>query len=183
MSNLWFQDGIAISILQGDITSQQVDAIVNAANPMLQHGGGLAGMISRRGGLVIDQESAAWIAKYGSVSHSNPAYTHGGDLPCKYVIHAVGPIWGDGDEMEKLGTCTTACLNLAAKLGLSSIAFPAISTGIYCVPYVIAAQGMFNAILDYCRTHPGGQVKEIRLVLYEKKALEIFLDEKAKLSI
>jgi O-acetyl-ADP-ribose deacetylase (regulator of RNase III) len=84
--------------------------------------------------------------------------------------------------MEKLGTCTTACLNLAVKLCLFSIAFPAISTGIYCVPYAIAAQGMFNAILTYCRTHPGGQINEIRLVLYEKQAMEIFLGEKARLT-
>ncbi len=177
MSNEWFRDGVAISILQGDITSQNVDAIVNAANAMLQHGGGLAGMISRRGGPVIDRESAAWIAKYGSVSHSNPAYTHAGSLPCKYVIHAVGPIWGDGEEVKKLGECTTACLTLAEKLGLSSIAFPAISTGIYCVPYIIAAQGMLGAVLAYCHSNPGGQINEIRLVLYEEQAMEIFLNE------
>jgi O-acetyl-ADP-ribose deacetylase (regulator of RNase III) len=149
---------------------------------MLQHGGGLAGMISRRGGSVIDRESTAWIAKYGSVSHTNPAYTHAGSLPCKYVIHAVGPIWGDGEEVEKLGTCTTACLTLAEKLGLSSIAFPAISTGIYCVPYIVAAQGMLGAVLEYCRSHPGGQINEIRFVLYEEQARDIFLNEIANLT-
>jgi O-acetyl-ADP-ribose deacetylase len=182
VNNSWMVDEIIINILQGDLTSQKVDAIVNAANAMLDHGGGLAGMISRRGGKVIDQESAAWIAKFGSVSHSNPAYTHGGNLPCKYVIHAVGPIWGDGEEREKLGTCTTSCLHLAEKLGLSSIAFPAISTGIYCVPYLDAAEGMLGAILAYCHSNPDGLIKEIRILLYEDLALDVFCNVMNRLS-
>jgi O-acetyl-ADP-ribose deacetylase (regulator of RNase III) len=179
----YLENGVGLDIRQGDITSQEVDAIVNAANPMLQHGGGLAGMISRRGGAVIDWESAAWIAKYGSVSHSNPAYTHAGELSCKYVIHAVGPVWGDGDELEKLGVCTTACLHLAEKLELSSIAFPAISTGIYHVPYAVAAEGMLKAIFTYGQILPAGGIKEIRLVLYENPALEVFLETQRRLTI
>jgi O-acetyl-ADP-ribose deacetylase (regulator of RNase III) len=170
-------DRVEISILQGDITSQKVDAIVNAANAMLQHGGGLAGVISRRGGPVIERESATWIAKYGSISHSNPAYTHSGSLPCKYVIHAVGPIWGDGEEVEKLGICTNACLTLAEKLDLHSIAFPAISTGIYLVPLEIAAEGMLEAVKLYAQTPGKAKIIDIRIILYDFPALQVFLEQ------
>ncbi len=172
----WMEADTSLDILQGDLTFQKTDAIVNAANVMLTQGGGLAGEITRRGGDVIRRESAAWIAKYGSVSHSNPAYTHAGNLPCKYIIHAVGPVWGDGEEKKKLGICTTASLHLAEKLDLTSIAFPAISTGIYGVPYYIAAEGMLEAILAHFHTQPAGKIKEIRVVLYSKHALDAFLD-------
>ena len=89
-----FPTGQTIQIVQGDITTEQVDAIVNAANEHLQHGGGVAWAISKKGGPEIQQESDAWIRQHGIVSHSRPAWTSGGLLPAKYVIHAVGPMWG-----------------------------------------------------------------------------------------
>jgi O-acetyl-ADP-ribose deacetylase (regulator of RNase III) len=174
LSNYSLNGTVKLDIHQGDLTEEVVDAIVNAANSMLMHDGGLAMRIADRGGEVIRTESAAWISEFGSVSHSNPAYTHAGDLPCKYVIHAVGPFWGDGDEMEKLGVCTTSCLALAAKLGQHSIAFPAISTGIYNVPLEVAAEGMINAFQGYAKVHPEGPVLDIRLVLYDNLALQKF---------
>jgi O-acetyl-ADP-ribose deacetylase len=182
MKDSWVMNGIRLIIQEGDITSQVVDAIVNAANPMLDHGGGLAGMISRKGGWIITTESLEWIKKYGSVSHSNPAYTHGGILPCKYVIHAVGPVWGDGEEKEKLGICTGACLALAEKLGLVSIAFPAISTGIYNVPMEVAAEGMLGAIQEYMQEKRERKLKEIRMVLYGRHAQDVFLITQANLT-
>ena len=91
-----------IQLVQGDITEEDVDAIVNAANEHLQHGGGVAGTISKKGGRIIQKESDDWVQKHGPVSHSHPAWTSGGLLPAKYVIHAVGPVWGDGDEDNKL---------------------------------------------------------------------------------
>ena len=87
-----FSGGQQLHLVQGDITQEEVGAIVNAANLHLQHGGGVAGIISRRGGPQIQQESDAWVREHGPVSHAKPAYTSGGDLPCRYVIHAVGPI-------------------------------------------------------------------------------------------
>src|SRR5215813_13905727 len=91
-----------IQIVQGDITIEEVDAVVNAANEHLQHGGGVAWAISRKGGSAIQKESNDWIRQHGTVSHAYPAWTSGGRLPAKYVIHAVGPVWGDGDEDHKL---------------------------------------------------------------------------------
>ncbi len=97
--------GQSLQIVQGDITTEEVDAIVNAANEYLQHGGGVAWAIVKRGGDVIQDESDKWIKQHGPVSHAHPAWTSGGALPAKYIIHAVGPIWGDGDEDKKLADC------------------------------------------------------------------------------
>jgi O-acetyl-ADP-ribose deacetylase (regulator of RNase III) len=131
MSNLLTEKilptGQSLQIAQGDITLEKVDAIVNAANEHLQHGGGVAWSIVRRGGDVIQDESDAWIAKHGLVPHSHPAWTSGGSLSARYVIHAVGPVWGDGDEDTKLAAAVTGSMQVADELGLSSIAFPASS--------------------------------------------------------
>jgi O-acetyl-ADP-ribose deacetylase (regulator of RNase III) len=109
--------GQTLEIAQGDITLENVDAIVNAANEHLQHAGGVAWSIVRRGGDGIQDESDAWIKKHGLVSHSHPAWTSGGQLPARYVIHAVGPVWGDGDEDAKLAAAVTGSLRVADELG------------------------------------------------------------------
>lgn len=166
--------GQALQIAQGDITLEEVDAIVNAANEHLQHGGGVAWSIVRRGGDVIQDESDAWIAKHGLVSHSRPAWTSGGSLPAKYVIHAVGPVWGDGDEDAKLAASVTGSLRVADELGLASIAFPAISTGIFGFPKDRAAGIMLNSIKSYLEKETS-KLKIIRLVLFDNATIEAFL--------
>src|SRR5215216_4100093 len=117
-----------IQIVQGDITVEEVDAIVNAANEHLQHGGGVARTIAKQGGPTIQRESDEWIRQYGLVTYSHPAWTSGGHLPAKYVIHAVGPVWGDGDEDRKLAEAVTGSLRVADELNCASIAMPAIAT-------------------------------------------------------
>src|SRR5512136_2072054 len=101
--------GQIIQIVEGDITIEAVDAIVNAANEHLQHGGGVAWAISKKGGSAIQKESNEWIRQHGIVSHAHPAWTLGGLLPAKYVIHAVGPVWINGrdDEDSKLESAIT----------------------------------------------------------------------------
>ena len=141
--------GQTLQIVQGDITTEEVDAIVNAANEYLQHGGGVAWAIVRRGGDVIQQESDKWIKQHGPVSHTHPAWTSGGALPAKYIIHAVGPVWGDGDEDNKLADAVTGSLRVADELKLSSIAMPAISTGIFGFPKDRAAGIIFTTIEKY----------------------------------
>ena len=126
--------GQILKIVQGDITVEEVDAIVNAANEHLQHGGGVAWAISKRGGPTIQQESDEWIRTKGTVSHAHPAWTSGGLLPAKYVIHAVGPAWGGGDEDVNLAVSVSRSLHVADELVIKSIAFPAISTGIFGFP-------------------------------------------------
>ena len=138
--------GRTLQIVRGDLTEEQVDAIVNAANAQLQHGGGVAGAISRRGGPQIQEESNTWVRRFGPVPHARPAHTHAGKLPCRYVIHAVGPVWGSGDEDAKLAAAVQGSLQVAGQLGLISIAMPAISTGIFGFPVERAARVMLQAV-------------------------------------
>ena len=164
-----------IQIVQGDITAEEVDAIVNAANEHLQHGGGVAWAISKRGGPTIQQESDEWIQTKGTVSHAHPAWTSGGLLPAKYVIHAVGPVWGDGNEDVKLSAAVTGSLRVADELGLKSVAFPAISTGIFGFPKERAAKVIFEAIETYFEETTSTGLKIIKLVLFDQPTVDAFI--------
>jgi O-acetyl-ADP-ribose deacetylase (regulator of RNase III) len=167
----------SIEILQGDLTEQKVDAIVNAANSQLMHGGGVAAAIVRRGGPIIQTESDAWVNKYGLVTHANPAHTQGGDLPCKVVIHAVGPMWGSGDEEAKLSTAISSSMKLAEQLGLTSIALPPISTGIFGFPKEKAARVIIQTIQEFFLNKPGSPLSLVRLVIIDTLTFNIFLAE------
>ena len=178
--NVVLKEGIVseehrVQIVQGDLTQENVDAIVNAANAHLAHGGGVAGLISRKGGPRIQQESDAWVSQHGPVQYAEPAYTTAGNLPCRYVIHAVGPVWGEGEEDAKLDAAVTGSLRLAEKLGLKSIALPAISTGIFGYPVERAAGVILRAIRTYFTQNPGSGVKLVRVVLYDQAAAEAFV--------
>ncbi len=162
-----FPTGQRIEITTGDITQEKVDAIVNAANARLQHGGGVAAAISHQGGPIIQQESDEWVRRQGPIDHGQPAYTSAGNLLATYVIHAVGPIWGEGNEDEKLAAAIQGCLELAERLGIRSIAFPAISTGIFGFPKQRAAHIFFHIIQDYLHAHPNAHLALIRLTLFD----------------
>ena len=170
-----FPSGQEFQIVQGDITQEQVDAIVNAANSRLQHGGGVAGLIVSRGGQRIQRESNAWVREHGPVSHAEPAYTAAGRLPCKYVIHAVGPIWGEGDEDAKLAAAVRGSLKLADELNLASISFPAISTGIFGFPKERAAQIISETIDKYFNGQPESGLTQVRLALFDQTTVDVFL--------
>ena len=167
--------GQIIQIVQGDITIEEVDAIVNAANEHLQHGGGVAWAISKHGGAVIQQESDEWIRVHGTISHAHPAWTSGGLLPAKTVIHAVGPVWGEGKEDEKLSSAVTGSLRVADELELKSIAFPAISTGIFGFPKERAAKIILEAIEAYFDEKTAAGIEIIKLVLFDQATVEVFL--------
>jgi O-acetyl-ADP-ribose deacetylase (regulator of RNase III) len=173
--------GQILQIVQGDLTAETTDAIVNAANEHLAHGGGVAWTIVRRGGEIIQQESDEWIRKHGTVSHARPAWTSSGNLPAKYVIHAVGPVWGDperaqgvGNEDEKLAAAVNGSLEVADELKCSSISLPAISTGIFGFPKERAADIIFSAIERYFLQHESG-IKLIRVVLFDDSTLQAFM--------
>ena len=170
-----FSTGQTLQIVQGDITIEDVDAIVNAANEHLQHGGGVAWAIVRRGGDVIQEESDKWIQQHGLVSHAHPAWTSGGALPAKYIIHAVGPVWGDGDEDNKLADAITGSLKVADELKCSSIAMPAISTGIFGFPKERAAGIIFKTIEEYFIKNKSG-LKVIRIILFDQTTVDIFTE-------
>lgn len=169
-----FPSGQILRLHQGDITEEETDAIVNAANAQLIHGGGVAGVISRRGGPEIQAQSSAWIRKHGPVSHDRPAITSAGKLPCRYVIHAVGPVWGEGDEDSKLSAAVIGALNLAAERELGSIALPAISTGIFGFPKDRAAGVILDAVDAFCAQGQGSAVVDIRITLFDQPTVDAF---------
>jgi O-acetyl-ADP-ribose deacetylase (regulator of RNase III) len=166
-----------LEILQSDLTEQKVDAIVNAANSQLMHGGGVAAAIVRRGGPIIQTESDAWVKKMGAVAHANPAYTQAGNLPCKMVIHTVGPMWGSGDEEAKLSTAITSSMELAEQLGLTSIALPPISTGIFGFPKEKAARVFMQTIQEFFLNKPNSSLGLVRLVIIDSLTFNIFFTE------
>jgi O-acetyl-ADP-ribose deacetylase len=164
-----------IQIVQGDLTEENVDAIVNAANSHLQHGGGVAGAILRSGGPEIQAESNAWVQQHGPVSHAQPVYTRAGRLACRYVIHAVGPVWGEGDEDHKLAQAVSGSLALAERLELESLALPAISTGIFGFPKERAARIILKTVREFLTSPACNHLKLVRLTLYDQPTLEAFL--------
>jgi putative ATPase len=166
--------GVNLSLIHGDLTLEAVDAIVNAANAHLAHGGGVAAAIVRRGGAEIQDESRTWVAEHGPASHNQPALTGAGDLAASYVIHAVGPRWGEGQEEHKLRSAVTSSLVLADETGLSSIALPAISTGIFGFPKQLGARVILDAIVDYVTGHPDSGIKDMRVVLIDQESVDVF---------
>ncbi|GAB4423218.1 MAG: hypothetical protein Kow002_12770 [Anaerolineales bacterium] len=167
--------GQILQIAQGDITIEKVDALVNAANEHLRHGGGVAWAIAKRGGPAIQKESDAWVRQHGQVSHAHPAWTSGDLLAAKYVIHAVGPVWGEGEEDAKLTEAVSGSLRVADELALKSIAMPAISTGIFGFPKERAAKIIFKSIRDYFSTESDSGIRLVRIVLYDQPTADIFL--------
>lgn len=170
-----FPTGQIIQFVQGDITTEEVDAIVNAANEHLQHGGGVAWAISKRGGPTIQKESDEWVQTKGTVEHAHPAWTSGGQLPARYVIHAVGPVWGRGDEDTKLSEAVTGSLRVADELDLKTVAFPAISTGIFGFPKERAAKVILETIESYFDENTSSGIVVVKLVLFDQSTADAFL--------
>ncbi len=159
-----------IRILQGDLTLAETDAIVNAANSWLQHGGGVAAAIVRRGGQIIQDESD----RAGFVPEGKVAVTGAGALAAKYVIHAVGPRGDDPKRDEELASACHEALLAAQQLGLRSISFPAISTGIFGFPKEPAARILIDTTRRYLQEHPQSTVKQVDFVLWDDETTEVF---------
>jgi O-acetyl-ADP-ribose deacetylase (regulator of RNase III) len=157
-----------IELIQGDITVLDVDAIVNAANARLIMGGGVAGAILKKGGWSIQAECD----KIGGTFVGGAVITGAGRLKAKYVIHAVGPRMGEGDEEEKLRNATLNSLKIASEKRLKTVAFPAISTGIFGYPIKECARIMLNAANDYLKDHP--HPEKVLFCLYDRASYETF---------
>jgi O-acetyl-ADP-ribose deacetylase len=156
-----------IQVTQGDITKQTVDAIVNAANSSLLGGGGVDGAIHRSAGPGLLAECRL----LGGCKTGDAKATRGYNLPAKYVIHTVGPVWqgGNSDEDRLLASCYRRCLEVATKLGVQSIAFPAISTGIYGFPKQRAA----NIAVDQARSYTG-DIERLLFVCFDAETADIY---------
>lgn len=171
-------NGQLIRIVQGDLTEEPVDAIVNAANEYLAHGGGVAGAIARKGGPEIQAESDRWVREHGPVRTGTAAITTAGRLPARYVIHAVGPIWRNrGDEDALLASAVTSALTLAAEYGVRSISLPAISSGIFSFPKPRAARVILDAVDAFLQAHPHGPIQEVNLCNIDDLTARLFLEE------
>ena len=157
-----------LAIIQGDITRQTTDAIVNAANPGLMGGGGVDGAIHQAGGPAILEECRKIVAKRGRLPTGRAVITTGGNLKAKQVIHTVGPIWQGGNKGEAalLESAYRESLKLAAEQKLTSVAFPSISTGVYGYPVAEAARVAIGAVVSFL-SGPVTPVKEVVFVLFD----------------
>jgi O-acetyl-ADP-ribose deacetylase (regulator of RNase III) len=164
-----------LETVQGDITALKVDAIVNAANEYLKHGGGVAAAISRKGGSAIQRESDALIENLGPLSTGEAVITSGGKLPARFVIHTVGPVWSEHAPAEADNLLRRAVRNslaLAEEKGVKSIAFPAISTGIYGFPIDRAAPLLLREAAEYLRGET--ELERVLFCLYDDASYQVF---------
>jgi len=179
------EGGLCIQVRHGDMTTEEVDCIVNAANSSLDHASGLAGAIIKKGGKVIQEESDLYIRKHGRLEEGAVVVTSAGKLPCKYVIHCVGPVWHEGINGEEilLGMCVRSCLEKADELKLSSISLPAISSGIFGFPKEKCATIMFEMAKLYLEETKGKtNLKEIRFTNFDDRTVDIFEKEYLKIA-
>jgi len=171
----WKIGNCKVQVALCDITKEETDVIVNAANSNLKHGGGVAWAIVRAGGPEIQRESDEYVRKYGPVPTGEVAVTSAGKLKAKYVIHAVGPIWrGRGDEDSLLYNAVYNSLKKAKEMGAKSMAMPAISTGIYGFPKQRAAKIFGRAIKDFLKSENGIEV--IRICHIDEESGRIFAE-------
>jgi O-acetyl-ADP-ribose deacetylase (regulator of RNase III) len=171
-------EGKTLRLVHGDITERDVDAIVNAANAHLQHGGGVAGAIVRKGGQIIQEESN----KIGYTPVGTAVITGAGKLPAKFVIHAVGPRMGEGEEDNKLKSAVLNSLKLASEKGLKSISMPAISSGIFGFPKDRCAEILVKGALNYIKENLKSSLELIEFCVYDDLTMGYFKKEFDKLS-
>jgi O-acetyl-ADP-ribose deacetylase len=166
-----YLSGMRLEIVRGDITRERVDAIVNAANCSLLGGGGVDGAIHRAGGPAILEECRT----LGGCPTGEVRATSAGRLAARYVLHAVGPVWRGGGhgEPELLASCYRNALALARELGCASIAFPAISTGVYGYPAQAAARVAVAAIREWAAQHPASALQRITLIAFSTPAFDV----------
>lgn len=159
-----------LEIIEGDITQQDTEAIVNAANEQLRVGGGVDAAINRVGGPRIQQEAR----QIGYCPTGQAVITTGGNLKAKYVIHTVGPRYTNGlaGEPELLASCYRESLKLATARGIKSLSFPSISTGIYGYPIADAAKTALSTVKSYLQNHP--EIEVVRFVLFGQEAFETY---------
>jgi len=169
--------GGVLELVQGDITQQATEAIVNAANPSLMGGGGVDGAIHRAGGPAILEECKQIVKTLPGrrLPPGQAVITTGGNLPARYVIHTVGPVWRGGQEGEDevLASAYRSSLSLAKERGLRSVAFPSISTGAYGFPVERAARIALRTLLEFLRQHPGS-FDVVRMVLWSPQDFETY---------
>ncbi len=170
-----------LSLIRGDITEQDTEAIVNAANTSLLGGDGVDGAIHRAGGPEILEECKKIRARQGGCPTGEAVVTTGGKLKAKYVIHTVGPVWSGGNQNENLllGNAYRNSLTLAKDKGIKSISFPSISTGAYRFPIYDAARIALSSVREFLKEH---DFEEVRFVLFSERDLKAYEEAWQKVS-
>lgn len=165
---------VRLALVQGDITKQETEAIVNAANSRLAGGGGVDGAIHRVGGPAIAEECR----RIGGCPTGKAVITSGGNLKARYVIHAVGPIYRDGNhgEPELLRSAYWESLQVAQERRITSLSFPSLSTGAYGYPIREASRIALQAVLDFIKGHPQSSLREIVFVLFTPQDLQVYTE-------
>ena len=169
------KNGVKLSVIQGDITMQDTDAIVNAANSGLMGGGGVDGAIHRAGGPAILEECKRIVARQGRLPAGQAVITTAGHMKAKHIIHTVGPIWhgGGSNEAETLASAYRESLRLAAQNNLSSISFPSISTGAYSYPVDTAAKIALSEVASFLND-PSTSIKRAVFVLFDARTFSAY---------
>ena len=170
-------NGVTVRLISADLTERDVDAIVNAANDRLQHGGGVAGAIVRKGGRIIQEESD----KIGFAAVGTAVITTGGRLKARHVIHTVGPRMGEGDEDDKLRRAMNSVLKLATENGLTSISVPAISAGIFGFPKDRCAKILVNETVAFLKNGPKSALRLVEFCIFDQEAYAFFKSEFEKI--
>ncbi len=164
--------GSTVVVLQGDLTAARTDVIVNAANEHLVHGGGVAAALARVGGEEFVKDSERWVSEHGPVRPGQAAITSGGGLPARWVVHVVGPRYREGQDNETLlRQAVRAALDAAKELGATTVAMPAISTGVFGYPLDPAASVIVTESLRWAEAHPA-ILSQIRLVAYDDRTAD-----------
>ncbi len=169
--------GKTLALVVGDLLAEPVDAIVNAANGELTHGGGVAGVIARAAGPEFDEESAAYVREHGYIATGDAAVTGAGTLSYQGVIHAVGPRQGEGDEEQKLTSAVANALLRAHEKGWQSISFPAISSGIFGVPLDICSRAYAAGVQRHFAEHSDSSLRDVRLCLLDGPLVDLVSGE------
>lgn len=177
LAELPFSGGGTLQVVQGDLLQEPVDAIVNAANGFLAHGGGVAGMISRAAGPALRLESERIVRERGPLPAGSTVVTGAGALRYRGIIHAIGPRQGEGDEEAKLRLALSQAFQRAAEAGWSSLSFPAVSSGIFAVPPATCARAYIAAVRGWFASGETGSLRLIRLCLRDPPVIEAVLAE------
>jgi O-acetyl-ADP-ribose deacetylase (regulator of RNase III) len=165
--------GRAFEVVTGDLLKERVDAIVNAANGHLAHGGGVAAAIARAAGPALEEEGDRIVAERGPIPVGEAVVTTAGRLPFKGVIHAVGPHQGQGREEERLVQAIGAAFLRAHERGFTSVSFPAVSSGIFAVPLDVCARAYVRAVRGFFAAQPQTSLRTIRLCLFDGPLVEL----------
>lgn len=173
LASVSFPPKLVFEVILGNLLEEPVDAIVNAANGHLAHGGGVAAVIARAAGPALQEESDRIVRERGPFATGSAVVTTAGKLPFKGVIHAVGPRWGEGDEEAKLARALSAAFECARERGWTSVSFPAVSAGIFAVPLDICARAYLVSVR-------AAGLGKVRLCLRDQLIVEAVLRELSK---